>query len=77
VLTADELRAMNEATCVRLLEPALADGLDVPGDVGVTARLLLGMLEEAARLVATDARARRRVNATVDAMLERVLVPRP
>jgi len=77
VLTADELRAMNEATCIRLLEPALADGLDLPGDVGVTARLLLGMLEEAARLVATDARARRRVNATVDAVLERVLVPRP
>jgi len=77
VLTPDELRAMNEATCLRLLEPALSEGLDLPGDLAVTARLLLGMLDEAARLVATDARARRRVTATVDAVLERVLVQVP
>lgn len=77
VLTPDELRAMNEATCLRLLEPALSAGLDLPGDLAVTARLLLGMLDEAARLVATDPRARRRVNATVDAVLERVLVLKP
>jgi AcrR family transcriptional regulator len=73
VLTADELRAMNEATCLRLLEPALSAGLDLPGDLAVTARLLLGMLDEAARLVATDPQAKRRVNATVDAVLGRVL----
>jgi hypothetical protein len=41
----------------------------------VTARLLLGMLDEAARLVATDPRSKRRVNTTIDAVLERVLVP--
>jgi AcrR family transcriptional regulator len=72
VLGPDELRAMNEATCVHLLEPVLAH-LDVVGDTATAARLVLGMLDAAAILVATDPRSRRRVNATVDAFLDQLL----
>lgn len=72
VLSADALRAMNEASCVHLLEPVL-ERLDVVGDRRTAARLVLGMLNEAALLVATDPRSKRRVNATVDAFLERLL----
>jgi AcrR family transcriptional regulator len=72
VLTPDALRAMNEASCVHLLEPAL-ERLDVVGDRRTAARLVLGMLNEAAMLVAADPRSKRRVNATVEAFLERLL----
>jgi AcrR family transcriptional regulator len=72
VLTPDELRAMNEASCVQLLEPAL-ERLGVAGDRLIAAHLLLGMLNEAATLVASKPRVRRRVNETVDAFLERLL----
>jgi AcrR family transcriptional regulator len=72
VLGPDALRAIDEASAVRLLRAALAD-LDVPGDTRVAAHLLLGMLNEAAMLVATDPGARRRVQATVDAFLEKLL----
>jgi AcrR family transcriptional regulator len=72
VLTPDALRAMNEASCVQLLEPVL-ERLDVVGDRRTAARLVLGMLNEAAMLVATDPRSKGRVNATVDAFLDRLL----
>jgi AcrR family transcriptional regulator len=72
VLDPDALRAMNEATCLQLLEPAL-ERLGVVEDRPIAARLLLGMLDEAARLVATEPRSKRRVIATVDAFLERLL----
>ena len=72
VLTPDALRAMNEATCVQLLEPILAQ-LDVVGDRKTAARLVLGMLNEAATLVASDPRSKRRVITTVDEFLERLL----
>jgi AcrR family transcriptional regulator len=72
VLTPDQLRALNEASCVRLLEPAL-ERLGFDGDRSIAARLLLGMLNEGATLVATDPRARRAVNATVDVLLERMV----
>ena len=76
VLGPDECRARNAATCAQLLRPALASGVDVPGDPDVAAALLLGVLDEAATIVATAPNrkaARRRVGATVDAFLERLL----
>ena len=73
VLTPNALRAMNEATCVQLVEPVL-ERLDVVvGDRQTAARLVLGMLNEAATLVATDPRSKRRVIATVDAFLGNLL----
>ena len=69
VLSPAELRAANDATCLRLLEPVLRRlGLD--GDVGITARLLLGLFDEAALLVAEDPKRKRRVLASLDALLD-------
>jgi AcrR family transcriptional regulator len=72
VLGPDALRAIDEASAVKLLNAAL-EKIDVPGDRSVAAHLLLGMLNEAATLVATDPTARRRVQATVDAFLAKLL----
>jgi AcrR family transcriptional regulator len=70
----DRLRELNEATCVQLLDPVL-DRLDVAGDRHVAARLVLGMLDDAALLVADQPRSKRKVIATVDAFLDRLLQP--
>jgi hypothetical protein len=61
-----------------LLERALDDGLDLPGDRDIAIRLLLGLLNEGATLVASAPnrqRERRRVTSSVDAFLERLLAP--
>jgi AcrR family transcriptional regulator len=75
-----ELRNRSVDTCVRLLGTALtnavSEGMSVPGSPDVAAHLLLGMLNEAAMLVAAapDPRAARdRVGATVDAFLTTLL----
>jgi AcrR family transcriptional regulator len=71
------LRARSAATCQALLEGVLRDdGIDVPGTPAVTAALLLGLLDEAALLVASapDPRAARtRIRNTVDALLVKLL----
>jgi AcrR family transcriptional regulator len=73
------LRARSAATCQALLEGVLAeDGIDAPGAPDVTAALLLGLLDEAALLVASapDPRAARtRIRNTVDALLVKLLTP--
>lgn len=66
------LRAIGDASCLHLLEAGMGEGLSAPGDRATAARLLLGMLDEAAVLVASDPRARNRVRSTVDAMVERI-----
>jgi AcrR family transcriptional regulator len=80
VLGAAKCRAISAGSCVRLLDLALAnsagEGIDVPGDPEVAAFLLLGMLNEAATLVASapdPAAAREQVSATVDVFLSRLL----
>ncbi|MGH9274258.1 MAG: hypothetical protein ACRDZU_06400, partial [Acidimicrobiales bacterium] len=73
-------RARDAASCGRLLERALDDGLDLPGDRDVAIALLLGLLNEAAAFVASSpnpGRERGRVAASVDAFLERLLRPSP
>ncbi len=78
VLGLAECRARDAATCEVLLDTALTDAVDVPGDREVAVALLLGVLNEAAALVASSPqpqRERKRVAATVDAFLERLLVP--
>jgi hypothetical protein len=70
IMTVEELRTMSDVTCRRLVAAAQASGLVLPGDADVAARLLLGVLNEAAFLVAADTSARRRVRATVDAFVE-------
>ena len=69
-LSVDALRTMSERTCNEVLHAALADGLEVPGDVDVAAHLLLALLNEAAFIVAADPGSRRRVRTTVDAFIE-------
>lgn len=78
VLGMAECRARDERTCGRLLQRALDDGLDLPGDRDIAISLLLGLLNEAAALIASapnPQRERRRVAASVDAFLERLLQP--
>ncbi len=72
VLSVDALRTMSERTGNEVLRAALADGLAVPGDLDVTAHLLVALLNEAAFIVAADPRARRRVRTTVDSFIERL-----
>ena len=56
VLGVEACRALDAASCVPLLEEvfrlAEAEGIEVPGDPLVAASLMLGMLNEAAALVA-------------------------
>jgi AcrR family transcriptional regulator len=80
VLGADVCRAMDAESCVPLLEGvfalASAEGVALPGDPQVAALLVLGMLNEAATLVASapvPAAERGRVTRTVEAFLSRVL----
>lgn len=78
VLGMAECRARDAASCGRLLERALEDGLDLPGDRDIAIALLLGLLNEGAALIASSSaprRQRRRVAASVDAFLERLLQP--
>jgi AcrR family transcriptional regulator len=78
VLGLAECRARDAATCSALLDTALTDAIDVPGDRQVAVALLLGLLNEAAALVASSPhpqRDRKRVAATVDAFLTRLLRP--
>jgi AcrR family transcriptional regulator len=69
ILGPQTLRAMSDASCVRLLEVALGQGISVPGNTTVAAHLVMGMLNEAASLVAAEPQARRQVRATVDSFL--------
>jgi AcrR family transcriptional regulator len=73
MMTPDQLRAMDDAVCARLIEPTLAR-MGIETDHRATARLLLGMLDQAAALVANEPRTKRRVLATADALLTRLLV---
>jgi AcrR family transcriptional regulator len=72
-------RALDADACLPLLEEgfnrATAEGVEVPGDPGVAAALLLGFLNEAAGLIATAPfnRARREaVASTVDVFLSKL-----
>ena len=76
VLGVAACRALDAASCVPLLEEvfrsAEAEGISVPGDPLVTASLMLGMLNEAAALIAaspTDYDLVQRVIASVEACL--------
>jgi AcrR family transcriptional regulator len=79
VLGVAACRALDAEACLPLLEDgftrAEAEGVEVPGDPGVAAALLLGFLNEAAGLIAAAPfnRARRvAVIATVDAWLSKL-----
>jgi AcrR family transcriptional regulator len=72
VMTPQELHAMNEVACAQLIEPTLARA-GVTTDRKLTAALLLGMLDEAARIVAAQPRSKRRVIETVDSLLTKLL----
>jgi AcrR family transcriptional regulator len=79
VLGLEACRALDAASCLPLLAEvfsrAAAEGIEVPGDPLIAATLLLGMLNEAAALVAAsprDAALRRRVSASVDAFLTKL-----
>ena len=72
-------RALDARACLPLLEDAFAraaeEGVAVPGDAGVAAALLLGLLNEAAGIIAAAPfnRARRdAVTATVDGFLTKL-----
>ncbi len=79
VLGVAACRALDAEACLPLLEDAFAraadEGVEVPGDPGVAAALLLGFLNEAAGIIAAAPfnRARREaVTATVDAFVTRL-----
>jgi AcrR family transcriptional regulator len=79
VLGVAACRALDAEACLPLLEDgfarAEAEGVEVPGDPGVAAALLLGFLNEAAGLIAAAPfnRARRAaVTATVDTFLTKL-----
>jgi AcrR family transcriptional regulator len=79
VLGVAACRALDAEACLPLLEEgftrAEADGVEVPGDPGVAAALLLGFLNEAAGLIAAapfNRAGRAAVTATVDAWLTKL-----
>jgi AcrR family transcriptional regulator len=79
VLGVAACRQLDAESCLPLLEEGFArlaeEGVEVPGDPAVAAGLLLGLLNEAAGLIAAAPfnRARRQaVTATVDAFLTRL-----
>jgi hypothetical protein len=79
VLGVAACRALDAEACMPLLENgfarAKAEGIEVPGDPAVAAALLLGLLNEAAGLIAAAPfnRARREaVAATVDVFLTKL-----
>jgi AcrR family transcriptional regulator len=78
----EALRAMDAASCVPILErffaQAAAEELGVPGRVDIAARLFLGLLDQAAAVIAADPnpqQARRRIGPTVDAFVRKLLAP--
>ncbi|MEY2473133.1 MAG: hypothetical protein QOK28_2462 [Actinomycetota bacterium] len=80
VLGQQWVRRSNETACVTMLTPtleaAVRAGHVIPGDVHVAAQLLLGMLNEAGAIIAAAPHPKamlRRVQPTVDAMVERLL----
>jgi len=84
VLGLEHCRALDAAACVPLLAEvfalAAAEGIEVPGHPDVMARLLLGLLNEAAALIAAsprDAALRDRVCTSVDLCLTRLFGPAP
>jgi AcrR family transcriptional regulator len=84
VLGLEHCRALDAAACVPLLEEAfalaVAEGIQVPGNPEVMARLLLGLLNEAAALIAAsprDAALRDQVCTSVDLCLTRLFGPAP
>lgn len=79
VLGLQACRALEEVACAPLLTEVFAlaesEGISVPGDADVAAALLLGLLNEGARLVAAaprDRALRDRVGTTVDEFLDRL-----
>lgn len=75
VLGPDWVRRSNESACVALLTPAL-ERVAVPGNTHIAAQLILGMLNEAATIVAASKSPKaevRKVFPTVEAFLERLL----
>lgn len=79
VLGIEACRALDAAACVPLLEEVFAlagaEGIEVPGDSTIAASLLLGMLNEAAALIAAspgDEALRYRVCASVDLFLTKL-----
>ena len=74
MMSPDQLRAMDDAVCAQLLEPTLAR-MDIETDHRITARLVLGMLDEAAAVVAAHPRSKKRVIDTMDALLTQMLSP--
>jgi AcrR family transcriptional regulator len=78
ILGFDAYRQLSTDSCARLLgavlDQAEAEGTPIAGDRAVATSLLVRMLDEAALLVASG-HPRRRVVATVDAFLARLLAP--
>jgi AcrR family transcriptional regulator len=79
VLGIDACRALDAEACLPLLAVVFAraadEGVEVPGDPGVAAGLLLGFLNEAAGLIAadpTDDVRRAAVTTTVDAFVTKL-----
>jgi AcrR family transcriptional regulator len=79
VLGLEACRALDAESCVPLLEAVFelcrAEGIEVPGDPAVVANLLLGLLNEAAALIAAspqDRDLRDRVSGTVDTFLTKL-----
>ena len=79
VLGLEACRALDAASCVPLLVEvfalAQAEGVEVPGDPHVAAALLLGILNEAAALIAAspdDGALRDRVSVSVDVFLTKL-----
>lgn len=79
VLGMEACRALDAASCVPLLEEvfavAAAEGLEIPGDPAIAAALLLGLLNEAAALIAGapgDDALRERVTGSVDAFVTKL-----
>jgi AcrR family transcriptional regulator len=79
VLGPKAIRALDAASCVPLLQEVFAraesEGIAVPGDPTVMASLLLGLLNEAAALIAAspwNRELRERVSATVDACVTKL-----
>ena len=80
VLGAQWVRASNEAACVQLLTPTLElakrDGHPIPGDTHLAAQLLVGMLNEAAAIVAMSSNPKavaKKLAPTVDAWVTKLL----
>jgi AcrR family transcriptional regulator len=72
-------RALDAAACVPLLEQVFAlatdEGIEVPGDPTIAASLLLGLLNEAAALIAaapSDRELRERVSHSIDLFLTKL-----